>query len=175
MAASVAQLAEQLICNQQVAGSTPAASSPGLGHPANDGGDAPPAGGMLFPRRAFDVGMRGFGQPRKPPKGATVKNAFPVGPCSDQETVRFLMSGTVFNNGITHRRDTETDNGRPFVWEDAVSRQHHLQKGSYPSGQRGQTVNLMALPSQVRILHSPVSHFAAEPVPTEWSARFLRP
>ena len=31
-------------------------------------------------------------------------------------------------------------------------------EGSFPSGQRGQTVNLMALPSQVRILHSPLTH-----------------
>ena len=30
-------------------------------------------------------------------------------------------------------------------------------EGSFPSGQRGQTVNLMALPSQVRILHSPLA------------------
>ena len=36
MAASVAQLAEQLICNQQVAGSTPAASSLGNGHAAKE-------------------------------------------------------------------------------------------------------------------------------------------
>ncbi len=42
MAASVAQLAEQLICNQQVAGSTPAASSLGNGHAAEDWLDAPP-------------------------------------------------------------------------------------------------------------------------------------
>ena len=28
-------------------------------------------------------------------------------------------------------------------------------KGGFPSGQRGQTVNLMALPSQVRILYPP--------------------
>ena len=28
--------------------------------------------------------------------------------------------------------------------------------GGFPSGQRGQTVNLMALPSQVRILHPPL-------------------
>ena len=29
-------------------------------------------------------------------------------------------------------------------------------EGGFPSGQRGQTVNLMALPSQVRILHPPI-------------------
>lgn len=28
--------------------------------------------------------------------------------------------------------------------------------GGFPSGQRGQTVNLMASPSQVRILHPPL-------------------
>ena len=29
-------------------------------------------------------------------------------------------------------------------------------EGGFPSGQRGQTVNLMALPSQVRILYPPI-------------------
>ena len=29
-------------------------------------------------------------------------------------------------------------------------------QGGFPSGQRGQTVNLMALPSQVRILYPPM-------------------
>ena len=30
-----------------------------------------------------------------------------------------------------------------------------IEEGGFPSGQRGQTVNLMAKPSQVRILHPP--------------------
>jgi hypothetical protein len=32
----------------------------------------------------------------------------------------------------------------------------HLRMGEYPSGQRGQTVNLVAQPSQVRILLPPI-------------------
>jgi hypothetical protein len=35
-------------------------------------------------------------------------------------------------------------------------------KGGFPSGQRGQTVNLMAQPSQVRILHPPLVGFSVE-------------
>ena len=31
-----------------------------------------------------------------------------------------------------------------------------VSEGDFPSGQRGQTVNLMALPSKVRILHPPL-------------------
>ncbi len=36
--------------------------------------------------------------------------------------------------------------------------------GGFPSGQRGQTVNLMALPSQVRILHPPLMFVVCKPV-----------
>ena len=34
-------------------------------------------------------------------------------------------------------------------------RRNARDRGGFPSGQRGQTVNLMALPSKVRILHPP--------------------
>ena len=34
-----------------------------------------------------------------------------------------------------------------------------LIEGRYSSGQRGQTVNLLVIPSQVRILFSPLSYF----------------
>ena len=41
--------------------------------------------------------------------------------------------------------------------------------GGFPSGQRGQTVNLMAMPSQVRILHSPL-HEQVSDVHRGWGA-----
>ena len=34
---------------------------------------------------------------------------------------------------------------------------NEISPGGFPSGQRGQTVNLMAMPSQVRILHPPLA------------------
>jgi hypothetical protein len=39
-----------------------------------------------------------------------------------------------------------------------------LQEG-YPSGQRGQTVNLLAAPTEVRILPPPPLSFARSPIP----------
>ena len=36
-----------------------------------------------------------------------------------------------------------------------LSETESMTTGGFPSGQRGQTVNLMAQPSQVRILHPP--------------------
>ena len=83
--ASVAQLAEQLICNQQVAGSTPAASSARRPPPVSGGG----------------AGVSGVGRGPSPA-----------------------------NRRRPHWRHTHTPDP------------HHA--GSYPSGQRGQTVNLMA-------------------------------
>ena len=50
--------------------------------------------------------------------------------------------------------------GQPLTEPPGTGKKKHLQphfaKGSFPSGQRGQTVNLMAVPSQVRILYSPL-------------------
>ena len=50
--------------------------------------------------------------------------------------------------------------GQPLKEPPETGKKKHLQphfaKGSFPSGQRGQTVNLMAVPSQVRILYSPL-------------------
>ena len=37
-----------------------------------------------------------------------------------------------------------------------------LHMGDFPSGQRGQTVNLLALPSVVRIHHPPPKHLNAK-------------
>ena len=87
-AASVAQLAEQLICNQQVAGSTPAASSE-----------------------------------RRPPPGVGWRPS----ECLEQPAAYCLRTGDGSNRRQTNTLDP------------------HLA-GSYPSGQRGQTVNLMGFP-----------------------------
>ena len=40
--------------------------------------------------------------------------------------------------------------------------------GGFPSGQRGQTVNLMAMPSQVRILHPPLTKVMATCIRREY-------
>ena len=90
-AASVAQLAEQLICNQQVVGSSPSAS-------------------LL---KVLSIGLSRYRQ----------RQSAVVG------TIRLQ--------------------GKGFQWLNRA-------KGGFPSGQRGQTVNLMAMPSQVRILHPPL-------------------
>ena len=87
-AASVAQLAEQLICNQQVAGSTPAASS------AHS-----PASSSAMSRK------------QKPEHTSTFK--LPIASHSTHHTFTF-------------------------------TKKPRKKRGSFPSGQRGQTVNLMA-------------------------------
>ena len=93
--ASVAQLAEQLICNQQVVDSSSSASS----------------------------------------------------------------VQTVFRLWIAAAGEVITRPGR----REELGESHPLRvlissrQGGFPSGQRGQTVNLMAMPSQVRILHPPLS------------------
>ena len=86
--ASVAQPAEQLICNQQVVGSSPSASSS---------------------RRPLEF-----------PWSNRLPDGWPLGESGlDGETVVSTLGG-------------------------------------FPSGQRGQTVNLMAMPSKVQILHPPL-------------------
>jgi hypothetical protein len=117
-AASVAQLAEQLICNQQVAGSTPAASS--------------------VRRRRRTVGLR---PGPVASRGAGAKT--PPGESLEQVDKKTGLKKEIQANDWPATGDNRTHHT-----------QHHA--GSYPSGQRGQTVNLMALPSQVRILHSPL-------------------
>jgi hypothetical protein len=109
--ASVAQPVEQLICNQQVVGSSPSASS--LSWVARM---APFAWSNLA-RRDIQV-----------LEGREVPNAV---------------------NGTDRARSSPVGK---------VGRSPGLNPmtGGFPSGQRGQTVNLMALPSQVRILHPPM-------------------
>jgi hypothetical protein len=93
--ASVAQSAEQLICNQQVVGSSPSASL----H------DNPP---LVFWRNIVQIALR---------RASGASRARPDGKAG---------------------------------------------KGGFPSGQRGQTVNLMAMPSKVRILHSPLERMMSD-------------
>ena len=49
-----------------------------------------------------------------------------------------------------------------------------LFRGEYPSGQRGQTVNLVAQPSQVRILLPPIIEGSGDSAFIAVSRRFLR-
>ena len=116
-AASVAQLAEQLICNQQVAGSTPAASS------ARRRSRGTAGRWRLTDASAVGSPRRGIG------RSATHS----IRDRSDSARRVFRETGGAAFQGV-----------------------HRTPQGSFPSGQRGQTVNLMAMPSQVRILHSPV-------------------
>lgn len=101
--ASVAQLAEQLICNQQVVGSSPSASS------------------------VYE--LNGTGRPAVGGQGLVARNGHP----QDRGGIGLLRL------------------------------QVSSREGGFPSGQRGQTVNLMAMPSQVRILHPPFSSTGACP------------
>ena len=107
--ASVAQLAEQLICNQQVVGSSPSASSAEI--------ESFRRAGLVFWRACRE----GLGRENVPVIPA------PSG--------RWRVFGRQFG----------------LVFE--------VASGSYRSGQTGQTVNLMAMPSQVRILYSPLEDF----------------
>ena len=118
--ASVAQLAEQLICNQQVAGSTPAASS------------ACPASRQCRPdfstheRTAIPQvtpSRKPPAQPLSQPEVTSTTQTLPAAP----------TSGT--NQGHT----TGIQPKHP-----SLSLPHGQEReGSFPSGQRGQTVNLM--------------------------------
>ncbi len=106
--ASVAQLAEQLICNQQVVGSSPSAGLPG----------------KEVPRKLGRLESAG------PSAGAGL------------ESVAVRWTG-----GYGGGHETRTEFRRRPASTQVT--------GGFPSGQRGQTVNLMAQPSQVRILHPP--------------------
>ena len=122
--ASVAQLAEQLICNQQVAGSSPAAGSSG----------ASPRGPLLrLAARSLETRTDHEEDTGAPWPSRRVLDRPPPGSTCDR-FMRVAASG---------ERCART--GPPI----------RIHTGRFPSGQRGQTVNLMALPSQVRILFSP--------------------
>ncbi len=110
--ASVAQLAEQLICNQQVGGSSPFASSSRL-----RGRSCQPSGGRRS-RQLVCVLLFVF--------------------------VEFSQSNAELRRIAPSERLRST--------------------GGFPSGQRGQTVNLMAMPSQVRILHPPFAIYRSEAI-----------
>gem|GEM_PF-2483134 len=144
--ASVAQLAEQLICNQQVAGSTPAASS------ARPDGRRQPRGR----RRPTGRDTPGPKQTRK-----TITETRQT----TRQTLRPGAASTARHEPLDsrtthHKKPHEGDHGRHHP--PATSQQRILppprasrgqpadrpsgpgQEGSFPSGQRGQTVNLMA-------------------------------
>ena len=114
--ASVAQLAEQLICNQQVAGSTPAASS------------ACPASRQCRPDFSTHerTAIPEVTQSRKPP----------AQPLSQPEVT-----------STTRREPAGTHQGIQPAHNQSIRRCHcptgGEHAGSFPSGQRGQTVNLM--------------------------------
>jgi hypothetical protein len=57
---------------------------------------------------------------------------------------------------VAEAKFRETDRLMREAWPEVLASGHGSRgTGGFPSGQRGQTVNLMALPSQVRILYPP--------------------
>ena len=114
--AGVAQLVEQLICNQQVGGSSPSTSSTLL---------------WVFNRTRS---LRGWAALRK------------------YHGVMFL--GAKCEAAVTRARQTFEKRMRPSTSSTLF---REFNKGDFPSGQRGQTVNLLAKPSVVRIHHLPPS------------------
>ncbi len=125
--AGVAQLAEQLICNQQVAGSSPIASSSG----SVDGDGCKPE--RRDSGRRFENTAAGFG------RGDPKKNLIVW--CLNFHALRRSVS-------LRFRGREEGGTSRfSSMVPDWMER--------YRSGQTGQTVNLLAMPSEVRILPSP--------------------
>ena len=120
--ASVAQLVEPLICNQEVMGSSPIAGSIDLGswHAPSQRNTH----GMAREHCSCEYGLSGLAH-----GGAALVPAPGV--------------------GVEVRLIAEVPKGaEAYRWV-------LFPLGRFPSGQRGQTVNLMATPSQVRILLSP--------------------
>lgn len=162
--ASVAQLVEQLICNQQVAGSSPAAGPSGPAPPLNIDGQMSFAQSFVLLRRAplarpltynairfeEDTGARPVVSGativgRRGRKGACACTGPPVGGShSDSASPALKLHWDLNSSGGCRAR-----RGR--------------SRGEFPSGQRGQTVNLMAQPSQVRILLPPPSPSMVSP------------
>ena len=172
--ASVAQLAEQLICNQQVAGSTPAASS------ARPDGRRQPRG-------------------RRRPTGRDTP-----GPKQTRETITGTRHATRSTPAQSRPRDTNhwtpeqptTRNHTKEITADthppATSQQRILppprasrgqpadrpsgpgQEGSFPSGQRGQTVNLMAYAFAGSNPALPIFHRGVPLLPRSVSPRLRR-
>jgi hypothetical protein len=140
--ASVAQLAEPLICNQEVAGSSPAAGSslehavvePATAEHDRDGDAGLPARSMKTRRHS------------RMTQGAALRAAHSAMRRAVQRDERCRVRTRVFER----LRNTEATSIRPAKDGSGVCRE-----GRFPSGQRGQTVNLLAQPSAVRIRLSP--------------------
>ena len=124
LGAGVAQLVEQLICNQQVGGSSPFASFR-FG--------APPS--------SSDKGLRRVGvDPRKPPENRTLLALYALWRAGYffrlvRKTAAPAFRGRLFST-------SDTGGGRSFEWSRPDG--FGSKTVGYRSGQTGQTVNLLA-------------------------------
>ena len=145
--ASVAQLAEHLICNQEVVGSIPTAGST-----ADHGHSYRQTARIETLAHLDGIALRVRSLETRHDLDWT--EAHGLGPervCTgrlgaDPRTARILLVGLALRSGPTSEA---TLRAQPLF------RRTCEESGGFPSGQRGQTVNLMATPSQVRILFPP--------------------
>ena len=130
--ASVAQLAESRFCKPVVVGSSPTASSPEKFQKDRHARPAPAPNAAKSRKDPQTIQDR---NPNLP--GVRLSEVSGIGVLDFDGRFRFRVVKFGFQRGFAGRST------RDF-------------KGVYPSGQRGQTVNLVATPSEVRILPPPL-------------------
>ena len=138
--AGVAQSVEQLICNQQVGGSSPSTSS-------NVGADC----AYSFPRKRENSFASSHllltpGPLRWVPTRKRGKRRF--------VTIEFLDQIEAQRSGVDLKRSRSGGSELSALAGSEMIRSLRRRMGVFPSGQRGQTVNLLAMPTVVRI-HPP--------------------
>ena len=153
--ASVAQLVELLICNQVVAGSSPTAGSIGSA-PIQRSGVTHGCGVRRPEGRCREFHYNAIHWMTRERRALTVEPAERAAQPSGRG-----RSPTTEPRLGQPRAGTGDSSGGSMHGRSAVTPGWHARRvgfvGRFPSGQRGQTVNLMAQPSQVRILLSPPS------------------
>ena len=171
--ASVAQLAEHLICNQAVASSSLAAGSTGPRRSPRPGRGAAPRARLVpwqsdhwMTRERSALATAAAPGPdapvrtRGPAAGRRPASTEPAGDPARRRARARVRTGsrvTIRTIGLCTRgcrAGSEAERRTPRARR-RLGGIPERSAGRFPSGQRGQTVNLMAQPSQVRILLSP--------------------